>query len=247
MANKCWPRGEYTCQGGLLMANQAQIYNQSPAAIVREASHARCEKPQGNLPSLLSCAPAFWVHPCERAPRIKMLPIRLRLSPSNQSWAAISTFAFHQPIRMAPFWPMRMLYLDQANYIWRSHLHRHGPSRDKVWKLLSQPPPCLLEHTFSFHWKLCFLAEAVTPERSCLAGAKWSCLVWAELWRGSCDTAASLCGLPQTTCPKLCCSISMLANNWTVSQLMFDWIKSSCSPNPEFGNLVDTELAVMTF
>lgn len=46
-------------------------------------------KPQTGRPSLLHWAPAVSVDPYKRAPRIEIRPIRLRLSLSNWSCAAI--------------------------------------------------------------------------------------------------------------------------------------------------------------
>lgn len=57
--------------------------------------------------------PAIWVNPYRRVPRLLFLPIALRLSPSNWSCAAISSFASPSTNQNGSFQPIWTMHYEQ--------------------------------------------------------------------------------------------------------------------------------------
>lgn len=135
----------------------------------------------------LHCAPAISLDLYKRAPGIEIRPIGLRLSPSNQSCAATSSFASlptnqdsaFGPIKLWGFRVLMCMKTDQSGI---------GSSNSSLYKPALPLSPC---GTLSVSIEDCFPVRAITLEWSynraehiCLAKAElshWSWTVTLEL------------------------------------------------------------------
>ena len=98
-----------------LVANWSQIFKNRALQpclhrVLSQKLHFREKPALSCLPpdwtACLHCIPARWTNPY-KVHGILLQPIRLRLSPSSQSCAAIAHQCLHQPIREVLFWSIR--------------------------------------------------------------------------------------------------------------------------------------------
>ena len=130
----------------------------------------------------LHCVSAIWASPDKGGPRILFHPV-LRLSPSNQS-CFFTNRSEHPHSDQS-----KQCLLDQSN---SEDLEPSFAIRDKGQRHLvyiSQLPDWLWEHTFPFHWSLCFLSWSWTTKDVCQSKVEQTSTGQSRAeqsnWRGS--------------------------------------------------------------